>query len=107
MSVKQFANLIRTVEEMKNAVDVRTNIRCKVISMQELPVSKTMKEKMAKAGIGFVELRSVYSNYGSRGLVALLAMPVGGMTSEKASPRVTKDRKILGNIVKYFEEKKV
>lgn len=93
INVKQFVNIIHTVEEMKNAVDIRTNIRCKVISMQELPISKTMKEKMAKAGIGFVELKSVYSNYGSRGLVTLFTMPVKGMTSKKAP----KDRKILAN----------
>ena len=48
---------------------------------------------MAKADIGFVELKSVYSNYGSRGLVTLFTMPVKGMTSKKAP----KDRKILAN----------
>ncbi|KAJ7331113.1 hypothetical protein OS493_020815 [Desmophyllum pertusum] len=51
-----------------------------------------MKEKMAKADIGFVELKSVYSNYGSRGLVTLFTMPVKGMTSKKAPSTTEKNK---------------
>ena len=66
--------------------------------MQTLPISKTIKEKIAKAGIGIQQLSSVFSKYGSKGLLALLSMPATGLTTEstKAPPRVTRDRKVVG-----------
>ena len=57
---------------------------------------------MAKAGIGFAHLTDVFSLYGSRGILALLAMPQDGVLRKKPFPRVTNNRKILCRIVKYF-----
>ena len=76
--------------------------------MQELHISKTMKEKIAKASIGFHEVTNASSKYGSRGLLALLSMPPKGpfTKNSKIPPRVTKNRKVLGKIVTFFQEKK-
>ena len=47
---------------------------------------------MAKAGIGFAHLKDVFSRYGSRGILALLAMPQDGVLRKKPSPRVTNNK---------------
>ena len=53
MSVSEFAALMHTVGEVESTAKLRTTIRSRMISMQDLLLSRTMKEKkMAKAGIG-------------------------------------------------------
>ena len=42
---------------------------------KSFPFSKTVREKLTKAGIGFQLLTIVFSIYGSKGLLALLSMP--------------------------------
>ena len=108
MSVSEFAALMHTVGEVESTAKLRTTIRSRMISMQDLPLSRTMKEKTAKAGIGLQQLKSVFSTNGSKGLMALLAMPAKEkvLTTEKASPRVTNNRKILGKILAFFEGKR-
>jgi len=50
---KEFAALMHTVGEVESTAKLRTTIRSRMISMQDLLLSRTMKEKkMAKAGIG-------------------------------------------------------
>ena len=71
-TLKRKKELIFIVKASKKS---RKDVRCKVISLQKLPISKSMKEKMAKAGIGFAHLKDVFFRYGSRGILALLAMP--------------------------------
>ena len=55
MNIKQFEKLVGIVEELKSycAIDIKASVCCRVTSMQELPISKTVKEKLTKAGIGF------------------------------------------------------
>ena len=108
MSVSEFAALMHTVGEVESTAKLRTTIRSRMISMQDLPLSRTMKEKIAKAGMGLQQLKTVFSTNGSKGLMALLAMPAKEkvLTTEKASPRVTNNRKILGKILAFFEGKR-
>ena len=63
------------MEEVKNDISKRYVIRRTVISLQDLPVSKGIKEKLAKAGIG---LNEVFAKNGTRGLLGLLAIPPNG-----------------------------
>ena len=69
----KYGNL-RTVEEVKNDISKRSVIRRTVISLQDLPVSKGIKEKLAKAGIGLQQLNEVFAKRGTRGLLGLLAI---------------------------------
>ena len=109
VSVSEFAALMHAVNEVESTAKLRTTIRSRMISMQDLPLSRTMKEKMAKAGIGPEQLKSVFSTNGSRGLMALLAMPAKEqvLMTEKASPCVTNNRKILGKILAFFKRKRL
>ena len=51
MNIIEFADLLRSAEEMQNVLISRKDVRCKVISLQKLPISKTMKEKWLKLGL--------------------------------------------------------
>ena len=52
----KYGNLL-TVEEVKNDISKRSVIRRTVISFQDLPDSKGIKEKLAKAGTGLSSIR--------------------------------------------------
>ena len=97
----KYGNL-RTVEEVKNDICKRSVIRRTVISLQDLPVSKGIKEKLAKAGIGLQQLNEVFAKHGTRGLLGLLAIPPNGLKA----PRVTKNKNILTRIINFFENRR-
>ena len=61
-TLKRKRELISTVKAKK--VEKRCSLQSDIL--EKLPISKTMKEKMAKAGIGFADLKDVFSRYGSR-----------------------------------------
>lgn len=110
MNVNHFENYIITTKELKRSIDARENFRGNLISLQALPSSKSMKEKIAKAGIGFHQLRNVLLKYGSKGLLALLSLPTEGLSTRnsKAPPRVTKHRKtrkVLEKILNFSRRK--
>ena len=57
---------------------------------------------MAKAGIGFADLKDVPIAT-DQGYFGAACMPQDGVLREKPSPRVTNNGKILSRIVKIFE----
>ena len=90
--------MTQALNYLRSAIDVKASVCCRVISMQELPISKNMKEKPAKVDIGCLQLTNVFSKDGSKGLLALLSMPAEGLITKnsKAPPGVTKNRKVVG-----------
>ena len=99
MSVSEFAALMHTVGEVESTAKLRITIRSRMISMHDLPLSRTMKAKMAKAGIGLQQLKSVFSTNESKGLMALLAMPA----KEKVLTTERGEIGKMGKIVAFFE----
>lgn len=63
----KYGNLC-TVEEVENDISKRSVIRRTVISVQDLPISKGIKEKLTKEGIGLQQPNEVFAKHGTRGL---------------------------------------
>lgn len=49
MNVKQFQS--HSIEELKTVTVLRANVRCRVISIEALPIAKSMKEKKARQAL--------------------------------------------------------
>ena len=91
---------LRSVEVVvKNDISKRYVIRRTVVSLQDLPVSTGIKEKLAKPGIG---LNEVFAKHGTRGLLGLLAIPPNGLKA----PRIRKNKYILTRIINFFENRR-
>ena len=103
ISVENFVKYgnLRAVEEVKNDISKRSVICTTVISFQDLPVSKGIKEKLAKAGIFLQLLNEIFAKHGTTGLLGLLAILPNGLRA----PRVTKNRNILTRIINFFENR--
>ena len=97
----KYGNLL-TMKEVKNDISKRSVIRRTVISLQDLPVSKGIKEKLGMAGIGLQQLNKVFAKHGTKGLLSLLAIPPNGLKA----PRVTKNKNILTRIINFFENRR-
>ena len=91
VKVAKLGNL-STVRKKRSDLDRRSNVRCAVLLLQELLISKGMKE-MSKAGIRFQQLIEIFSKYG-RGLSALLVIQTKGLKA----PLVTKNKNILRSL---------
>jgi hypothetical protein len=65
-------------------------------------ISTSMAEKIAGSGLNFNDLQRVFTEFGKKGLFAILSKPP---TSHQQStkPRVTKTPRILSSILTYFE----
>ena len=63
----KYGNLC-TVGEVENDISKRSVIRRTVISFQDLPISKGIKEKLTKEGIGLQQPNEVFAKHGTRGL---------------------------------------
>jgi len=86
---------------MKRAVEVRSR-KC---TLEKLPASNFMKEKLGKEGLDNNTLITIHKLGGVRGLLSILALPkmfshIKSKTKQK--PRVTKDLKVLTKVVNYF-----
>lgn len=102
--IREFSETLKSLEDVKAENDNRLRIRQRLITLRQLPLSGFMKEKIAKEGMDLKCLDNVFSSFGSRGLISLLAGPRNQEDSK--APRVTKNRKILTNITNFFESKK-
>ena len=79
--------------------------RARKFTLEVLPVSKGIKEKLAKEGLDHETLIQIHQLGSERGLLSIIALPktyrqIASKTKHK--PRVTKDVKILTKIVNYF-----
>ena len=70
---KDYAHHLTSLDYVKASIENRSQVRWRVITLQNLPVSGSMKEKKAKEGIDSNSLHSVFSRLGSRSLIRLLA----------------------------------
>jgi len=74
-------------------------------TLQAMPVSNSIKEKLANAGLEQSKLSEVCKKGGARGLLAILALPeqYGQISQENAKPRVSKNVKVLTKIVRSLK----
>ena len=70
-----------------------------------MPVSDSIKEKLANAGLEQSKLSEVCKKGGARGLLAILGLPekCGQISQENAKPRVSKNVKVLTKIVRTLK----
>lgn len=94
--------ILRTVEDVKKDISRRSVIRRRVVFLQDLPISKEIREKLAKAGIGLQELNEVLAKHGTRGLLGLLAI----LPNRLKAQRVTMNKNILTRIINFFENRR-
>jgi len=99
-NVNNHLGFMRTVADIELSMKISESVRRRVLSLSNLSASKSMKKKISEAGIDLRQLQDVFTAYGPKGLIALLAMPL-------SKPRVTKSSKVLTKIVKFFEETKI
>ena len=64
-------------------------------------ITKTIAEKIAGSGLGYEDLKNVYSRYGKYGVIAILSRPPSSATSTQ--PRVTRTGRISAAIVAHFQ----
>ena len=64
------------------------------------PITHGMAQKLAGSGLSYDNLMILYRKYGTTGIVAVLSM---APTCHDGRPRVTKNKRILGRIVQFFE----
>ena len=65
------------------------------------PITHGMAQKLAGSGLSYDNLMILYRKYGTTGIVAVLSM--APTTCHDGRPRVTKNKRILGRIVQFFE----
>lgn len=70
-------------------------------TLQEVPVSDGMKEKLAKAGLDNSTLTRIFQQGGAKGLLSVLALPekYDQVSCKNAKPRITKNLKVLTKTV--------
>ena len=92
------------VKEMESAQEARS----RKSTLHQLPVSEGMKDKLGKAGLDFKTMEEVYRKGGSKALLAVLALPESfeQIRDKDSKPRVTKNLKILTEIVNFFQGKR-
>ncbi|XP_048585979.1 uncharacterized protein LOC5500056 isoform X3 [Nematostella vectensis] len=88
------------MKQMKHSQEVKN----REFTLWGLPVSSSMKEKIAKSGMDFNKMRSVYKEGGERGLLTVLALPpqYSQLNVKGSKPRVTKTIRIINKIVSFF-----
>ncbi|EDO29464.1 predicted protein [Nematostella vectensis] len=88
------------MKQMKHSQEVKN----RKFTLWGLPVSLFMIEKIAKSGMDFNKMRSVYKEGGERGLLTLLALPpqYSQLNVKGSKPRVTETIRIINEIVSFF-----
>ena len=77
----------------------------------ESAISKTMADKSAGSGLSYQNLSSVHQTFGDAGIVGILSGPQNCQRqpqcsrSDDKAPRITKNKRILKNIIIYFQSK--
>jgi DNA polymerase III epsilon subunit-like protein len=72
------------------------------------PISNAMALKIAGSGLTYDDLLQLWNSFGETGVVAVLHMPPYQQNdpcnaSSKSHPRVTKNKRIISSIVKFFQ----
>lgn len=77
-------------------------------------ITHGMALKIAESGLSYNDLLALWEKFGEPGVVGILSMPPYELhdrsqrrTSDKSRPRVTKNKRILSNIVKYFKSNNI
>ena len=69
-------------------------------------ISKSMAAKIAESGLDYRHLRRIYCKRGREGLERILKAPLPQRDgASRAKPRVTRNKKVIDAIVKYFEDR--
>ena len=82
-----------------------TEVRSRMCTLEKVPVSNFMKEKLGKEGIDSNKLIEIHNRRGVRGLLTILALPktfYQMKSKTKQKPRITKNLKVLSKVVNYF-----
>ena len=66
------------------------------------PLSHGMAQKIAGSGLSYDDLFTLYSKFGKAGVIAVLSMEPT-TSHENKQIRVTKNKKVLANIVAYLK----
>jgi len=68
-------------------------------TLQGLPISDGMKEKLGKAGLDKNMLTQIFQDGGVKGLLSVLALPerYDQISGRHAKPRITKNLQVLTN----------
>lgn len=74
-------------------------------TLQNLPVSDGMKEKLGRAGLDMKKLKEKFTVGGTKALLTVLALPASfdEIANKGSKPRVTKDIRILTSIVSFLQ----
>lgn len=95
---------VSTVPLMLKRIEAAEDGKARKATLQNVPVSAGMKEKLGSAGLDIRTIREIAETGGSRALLAMLVFPVkfDDRHLKAAKPRVTKNCKILTSIINYF-----
>jgi DNA polymerase III epsilon subunit-like protein len=102
LDIKSHQEKLRLPSDIEMSIKSKSDDRKRVLTLHPLPISLSMKTKMAKNAIDMKSLESVYKEQGTKGLLAFLCLPVSG-----SKPRVTKNRRVLTDIVNFFDGRKM
>jgi hypothetical protein len=109
-------SLVRTMKSDMEFIDFRHdryqtfvgNLHCP--NEDHSPISHGMALKIAGSGLSYSVLHNLWEKFGETGVVGILFMPPynpkdtrSSTPSDKNHPRATKSKRILSNVVKYFQ----
>lgn len=106
LNQQQVLALAKEAEVFCKDLERRVDAKERKVTLQKLPISDGMKEKISNVGLTMVQLRSLYDKGGARALLAILALPSiqPSKANEKSKARVTKKTSILSTIITYFKQ---
>ena len=73
-------------------------------TFDRLPITDSMKKKMAEAGLEYQDLRKLKESGGERAVLAILSLPKKfcAINDNKSKPRVTKNRRVLTTVLVHL-----
>ena len=73
-------------------------------TFDRMPITDSMKKKMAEAGLEYEDLRKLKESGGDRAILAILSLPKHfcEINEKKSKPRVTKNRRVLTTILQHL-----
>ena len=73
-------------------------------TFDRLPITDSMKKKMAEAGLEYQDLRKLKESGGERAVLAILSLPKKfcPINDNKSKPRVTKNRRVLTTVLLHL-----